>query len=127
VWGEHGMDAMWSAATIKVIGAGIDDARLAEDLSRLVGDHDVTVRSVSYGRNGPSESASLRRQRILAPEDIRSLPRGRALVLATGSRAAMVVLQPWYAGPRRAAVQAAVAEATAALTARARTGSEVPS
>ena len=82
VWGEAGMDAMWSASTVKVIGAGIDDAKLAEDLSRLIGDHDVTVRTVSHGRGGSSESSSLPRQRILAPEDARALPRGRALVLA---------------------------------------------
>ena len=49
VWGEHGMDALWSAATVKLIGPGLDDARLAEDLSRLVGDHDVPVRSINHG------------------------------------------------------------------------------
>jgi type IV secretory pathway TraG/TraD family ATPase VirD4 len=119
VWGEAGMDAVWSAATIKVIGAGIDDARLAEDLSRLVGDHDITIRSVSHSRHGPSESSSLRRQRILAPEDIRALPRGRALVLATGAPAAMVQLRPWHAGPRSTEVHTAVADATEGLTARA--------
>jgi len=25
VWGDAGMDAMWSASTVKVIGSGIDD------------------------------------------------------------------------------------------------------
>jgi type IV secretory pathway TraG/TraD family ATPase VirD4 len=43
VWGRDGMDALWSAATIKLVGAGIDDARFAEDLSRLIGEHDVPV------------------------------------------------------------------------------------
>jgi type IV secretory pathway TraG/TraD family ATPase VirD4 len=125
VWGEAGMDAMWSASTVKVIGAGIDDAKLADDLSRLIGDHDVTVRSVSYGRGGHTESSTLRRQRILAPEDIRALPRGKALVLATGSKAAMVQLLPWYNGPHRTSVQRAAAHATAELTTRARLGQEV--
>jgi type IV secretory pathway TraG/TraD family ATPase VirD4 len=125
VWGEAGMDAMWSASTVKVIGPGIDDAKLADDLSRLIGDHDVTVRSVSYGRGGHTESSALRRQRILAPEDIRALPRGKALVLATGSKAAMVQLLPWYNGPHRATVQRAAANAIAELTTRARLGQEV--
>jgi type IV secretory pathway TraG/TraD family ATPase VirD4 len=119
VWGEAGMDAMWSAATVKVIGAGIDDPKLAEDLSRLIGDHDVTVRSVSSSRHGSSTSTSLRRQRILPAEQIRALPRGRALVFATGSPAALVDLQPWYAGPRAAAVRDAVQVSEAGLTVRA--------
>ena len=96
VWGDHGMDALWSASTCKVLGAGLDDARFAEDVSRLIGDHDVTVRSVSRGSGHASESTSLRRQRILPPEAIRALPRGRALLLATGAKAAMIDLQPWY-------------------------------
>jgi len=119
VWGEHGMDTLWSAATIKLIGAGLDDARLAEDLSRLVGDHDVTVRSLSYGERRTTESISLRRQRILGPEDIRALPRGTALLLATGATPALVTLQPWFDGRHRAPVAAAIEIASAELTAAA--------
>ena len=51
VWGEQGMGALWSAATIKLIGAGIDDAKLAEDLSRLVGEHDVPTATVHPRRH----------------------------------------------------------------------------
>ena len=25
VWGNQGMDALWSAATVKLVGAGVDD------------------------------------------------------------------------------------------------------
>jgi len=108
VWGDHGMDALWSAATCKLLGAGLDDARLVEDVSRLVGDHDVPVRSISRGDGRATESVSLRRQRVLPPEDIRALPKGSALLLATGCRPAMVSLQPWYSGERAHAVAAAV-------------------
>lgn len=108
VWGEHGMDALWSAATCKLLGAGLDDARLVEDVSRLVGDHDVPVRSISRGDGRATESVSLRRQRVLPPEDIRSLPKGSALLLATGCRPAMVSLQPWYLGDRADAIRAAI-------------------
>lgn len=100
VWGENGMDALWSAATCKVIGAGLDDARVAEDVSRLIGDHDVPVRSINRGDGRASESISLRRQRILPPEDLRALPRGQALLLATGCRAALMRLLPWYQSER---------------------------
>ena len=91
------MDALWSASTIKLIGAGIDDPRLAEDISRMIGDHDITVRSVNHGRHGSGENLNLRRQRILAPEAVRALPRGTALLFATGCRPVTLTLQPCYA------------------------------
>ncbi len=65
VWGETGMKALWSAATVKVIGPGIDDPRFAEDLSRLIGDHDVAVEGSSVADGRRSRSTSLRQQRIL--------------------------------------------------------------
>ncbi|MCK9931056.1 type IV secretory system conjugative DNA transfer family protein [Frankia sp. Mgl5] len=119
VWGEPGMDALWSAATIKIIGAGIDDPRLAEDLSKLVGEHDVPTESVSHSTQGVSVSISARRQRILDPADIRALPKGRALLLATGTRVAAIALRPWYTGPHRAQITAAITAATAHITDRA--------
>jgi len=33
VWGATGAEVLWSAATVKLVGAGLDDPRLAEDLS----------------------------------------------------------------------------------------------
>jgi type IV secretory pathway TraG/TraD family ATPase VirD4 len=117
VWGEQGMDALWSAATIKLIGAGIDDAKLAEDISRLVGDHDIDVRSYSASDRSTSASTSVRRQRILGPEDIRALPRGTALLLATGTRPALIDLQPWYSSPSAAAVTACQQQSHETMTA----------
>jgi type IV secretory pathway TraG/TraD family ATPase VirD4 len=108
VWGEHGMDTLWSAATCKILGAGLDDAKLVEDVSRLVGDHDVTIRSVSRGDGRAGESISLRRQRILPPEEIRAMPRGSALLLATGCTPALLRLIPWYTGPRAADITLAL-------------------
>jgi type IV secretory pathway TraG/TraD family ATPase VirD4 len=124
VWGEHGMNALWSAATIKLIGAGIDDPKLAEDLSRLAGEHDVPVGSMTRDGSGlASWQTSTRRQRILEAADIRALPKGTALLLATGLPVAMIDLQPWYTGPDAAAITVAAASATAAITHRAvRTG-----
>lgn len=106
VWGEHGMDTLWSAATCKLLGAGLDDPRLVEDVSRLVGEHDVAVRSVNRGSGRVGESVSLRRQRILPPERVRALPKGTALLLATGCRPALVTLVPWFAGPKARVVAA---------------------
>jgi type IV secretory pathway TraG/TraD family ATPase VirD4 len=123
VWGQAGMQALWGAATVKVVGPGMDDERFAESLSRLLGEHDVPV--ASYSRGGRdrtlTESVSLRRQRILPPDKIRALRKGTALLLATGCPGAVIELQPWFTGPRARDIAAAEAAATKLLTTRAST------
>ncbi|MEV3853159.1 TraM recognition domain-containing protein [Streptomyces sp. NPDC050095] len=119
VWGEAGMDALWSAATIKLVGSGIDDADFADKLSRLVGDHDVRTVSVSTSESGKSTSVSMRQERVLPADAIRALPKGSALLLATGIRPALLDLKPWYREPDADRLGAASAKETAAITERA--------
>lgn len=119
VWGEAGMDALWSAATIKVVGSGIDDADFADKLSRIIGDHDVQTTSVSTSNGTRSTSVSMRTERILPPDAIRALPKGKALLLATGMRVAMLDLKPWYKEASAKTIGPASQQATEAITARA--------
>ncbi|MDF9811832.1 type IV secretory system conjugative DNA transfer family protein [Streptomyces sp. SPB162] len=119
VWGDTGMDAMWSASTVKVIGSGIDDPDFADKLSRLIGDHDVQTTSTSHSESGKSTSVSMRQERILPADAIRALPKGTALCFATGMRAAMLDLRPWYREPGAEELSAASARASQAITARA--------
>ncbi|MFD1661008.1 type IV secretory system conjugative DNA transfer family protein [Streptomyces caeni] len=119
VWGEAGMDALWGAATIKLLGAGLDDADFVEKVSRLVGEHDVSTVSYSKSKDGRSRSTSYRLERILPADRIRALPKGTALLLATGIRPAMVRLRPWYAEPGADRIQAAAQAEVKAITARA--------
>ncbi|MFF3088700.1 type IV secretory system conjugative DNA transfer family protein [Streptomyces nojiriensis] len=119
VWGDAGMDAMWSASTVKVIGSGIDDPDFADKLSRLIGDHDVETKSTSVSDSGKSTSISMRQERILPADAIRALPKGTALCFATGMRAAMLDLRPWYMEPGAEELSAASAAASRAITTRA--------
>ncbi len=104
-----------------MVGSGIDDASFAEDLSRLIGDHDVTTISISSGDGRSSRSRSVRQQRILPAAAIRALPKGQALVWLTGSKVAMVTTLPWYDGQRADEIAAQVTAAQAGLTAAAGT------
>ncbi|MEV4637748.1 TraM recognition domain-containing protein [Actinoplanes sp. NPDC049548] len=112
VWGEPGMDALWSAATIKLLGAGLDDADFVDKIARLVGQHDVKTPSWSKSKDGSSRSMSYRQEQVLPADKIRALPKGTALLLATGVRPALVRLRPWYkeadAGPISKAAKAEV-------------------
>ncbi|MFG2094630.1 type IV secretory system conjugative DNA transfer family protein [Streptomyces sp. NPDC048612] len=118
-WGDAGMDALWSAATIKIVGSGVDDADFADRISRQGGDHEVQTTSVSMSEGGKSTTVSMRTERILPPDVIRALPKGKALLLATGIRVAMLDLKPWYKERSAKVIGAASARATKAITERA--------
>ncbi|AEA28968.1 TRAG family protein (plasmid) [Pseudonocardia dioxanivorans CB1190] len=97
VWGRSGMDKLWSAATIKLVGAGVHDPEFCEHVSRLIGEHDVPTWSDQRGRGGSSTSYSTRRDRILAASDVAALPKTQAVLIAAGRRPGLITLMPWYA------------------------------
>ncbi|MFI8365277.1 type IV secretory system conjugative DNA transfer family protein [Streptomyces sp. NPDC085612] len=114
-WGEVGMDAMWSAATKKIIGVGIDDAKFAQDISTLTGAHHVERGSYSKGKEGISRSYSEQREQIMDPAEIRAMRKGTALLMSTGMPIAQISLRPWYEekamahiGPQMKAEEAAI-------------------
>ncbi|WP_067547688.1 TraM recognition domain-containing protein [Nocardia crassostreae] len=71
-WGRGGMDELWSAATIKVLGGGVDD--------------------IPHLRDRPGVP------------DLRSLPRGRAVLLASGVPPVLIETEPWWDGEYAAAI-----------------------
>ncbi|GAA2442272.1 hypothetical protein GCM10010433_49280 [Streptomyces pulveraceus] len=95
------------------------DPDFADKLSRLIGDHDVETTSTSPSESGKSTSVSMRQERILAADAIRALPKGTALAFATGMRAAMLDLRPWYLEPGAGELSAAPARASKGITERA--------
>jgi hypothetical protein len=93
------MDAMWSAATTKLLGAGLDDADFAAKISLLIGDHEIWRRSVSFGgASGHSNSVQPHDKRAVQASDVRLMKKGTALLLATGTRIARITLFQWHQG-----------------------------
>jgi type IV secretory pathway TraG/TraD family ATPase VirD4 len=116
-WGEVGMDALWSAATKKLIGVGLDDPKFVSDVATLVGPHWVGRGSYSKSKEGYSYSVSEQREQVMDPADIRRMSKGTALLLATGTPVAQIALRPWYEeeamshiGPEMAAEETAIAK-----------------
>ena len=126
LWGEPGMAALWGSATKKLIGAGVDSPRLARDVAVLVGHHDVPVRSISVGDGRASEQISFQRRMILEAADIRAIERGTALLLATGTRPALLDLRPWHTGSGAAQIDAARLRAEAAIQRAAQAAAGIP-
>lgn len=109
VWGESGMKKLWSASNIKVYGGGVSEGTFLEDLSRIIGDFDRIQTSTSSGRGHRSVSQQLHRERILDIADLAAMPKGRAVVLASGSRPTLIRTQPWMTGPHADQVRASIA------------------
>ncbi len=103
-WGEHAADAIWDAATVKLILGGLGKVRDLDDLSRLIGERDEATTSVSRGGgSGQSTSTSLRRVPVMPPELLRTLPDGLAALLLRRTKPAIVDLTAWQ--QRRDAAQ----------------------
>ena len=108
VWGESGMRKLWSASNVKVYGGGVAEVEFLENLSKVVGDYDKRTSSVTYSRGVRSTTEQLHRERILDVADLAALPKGRAVVLASGSRPTLITAQPWMTGPHAEAVRASI-------------------
>ena len=119
VWGRAGMDKLWSAATVKLIGAGVHDPSFCEHISRLIGPHDVPTWSDQRGRGGGSTTWSTRRDQIMSAADIAALPKTDAVLISTGRKAGKIRLLPWYAERDTAEITSYAAEAADAVRAAA--------
>ena len=106
-WGEHAADAIWDAATVKVILGGLAKMRDLEDVSRLLGEIDEPTQTLSQGRGGErSSSTSLRMVPVMPPAVLRTLPFGTGVLLLRHTRPAVIDLQPWPSRPDGPSLQA---------------------
>jgi type IV secretory pathway TraG/TraD family ATPase VirD4 len=111
VWGEHGMKKLWSAANIRVYGGGASETAFLTDLSQLLGDFEPETTSISVQRgamHSRSTTTATRVEKILGVADLASLPKGRAVVFASGTRPVLIATEPWQHGPRAAEVCASL-------------------
>jgi type IV secretory pathway TraG/TraD family ATPase VirD4 len=95
-WGEHAADAIWDAATVKLVLGGLAHRRDLDDVTRLLGEIDEPVPTYSRGRAGDrSTSTSLRQVPVMPPAVLRTLPFGTAVLLLRHTPPAVVDLQAW--------------------------------
>ena len=109
VWGRDGMRKLWSASNIAVYGGGVKEPEFLGELSQMIGDYDHHTTSTNTGRGNRSTSHGIQRERTLDVADLGALPRGRAIVFASGAPATMIETAPWMTGPKADAVRASIA------------------
>lgn len=99
VYGPDESDAIWDSATLKLVLGGAGKRDTLEDISILVGERDDSTTSVTQNSilaiTPASVQESLRRVRILPPDEIRQLPFGMALIMLRAAPLAFIDLTPW--------------------------------
>ncbi|PXX57819.1 TraM-binding TraD/TraG-like protein [Nocardia tenerifensis] len=103
-WGEPGMNALWAAANIKVLGSGVDDTNFLRERSEAIGDYEVISASVSESKGGKSYSRSLGSSKTFSVQALAQLPRGRVIVFPSGAPPVLVRTVPWWEGEYAAEV-----------------------
>ncbi len=122
-WGEHAADAIWDAATVKIVLGGLAKYRDLDDVARLLGEIDELVETRTSGRSGErSSSTSVRSVPVMQASVLRTLPFGTGVLLLRQTKPTVIDLHPWTAR-RDAAVLRADREAVEHATA---TETEVP-
>lgn len=104
-WGQAGMNALWAAANIKVLGSGVDDTNFLRERSEAIGSHDAISQSVSESKGGKSFSRSLGSSTTFSVQALAQLPRGRAIVFPSGAPPVLVRTVPWWEGEYAAEVK----------------------
>ncbi|QZN84921.1 TraM recognition domain-containing protein [Cellulomonas sp. C5510] len=95
-WGEHAADAIWDAATVKLVLGGLAKYRDLDDVSRLLGEIDELTETRSQGRAGErSTSTSVRMVPVMPPSVLRTLPFGTGVLLLRHTRPVVIDLDPW--------------------------------
>lgn len=97
-WTDKGMDALWSAANIKMYAGGVSEKSFLSVLSELIGTYYEDSRQTSHSRQGHSSSISQQSQQrpIATVADLQALPARRAWVFASGATPVLTRLVPYW-------------------------------
>lgn len=88
---------------------GNEGTEFLNELSQMIGDYDRRTTSTSVGRGSRSTSHGIQRDRTLDVADLGALPRGRAVVFASGAPATLVETVPWMNGPHAEKLRTSIA------------------
>ena len=88
----------------------------------MIGDYDKRTISTNVGRGNRSTSHQVHRERTLDVADLGALPRGRAIVFASGAPATLIETVPWMKDPRASEIRASISAHDPSSQSHSRTG-----
>ena len=95
IWGEAGERALRDLANITLVWGGQKDVGFLEEISRLAGEHDELVETVTHNEMGKSNSWTPRRMPVLPIGDIANLAPNHAVVVSPHLRPRITYLPSW--------------------------------
>jgi type IV secretory pathway TraG/TraD family ATPase VirD4 len=98
-WKADQAQAIWDAATVKVILGGQSDARDLTNLSKLLGEVEVKESSESTRGGEKSTTTSVRHRPILSVDDLRKIPFGAGVLMLRSASPIFVDFQRWDERP----------------------------
>jgi len=104
IWGEAGERALRDLANITLVWGGQKDVVFLEEISRLAGEHDELVETMTHNDAGRSSSWTPRRMPVLPVGDIANLPPYHAVVVSAHLRPRVTHLPSWRRDRKLAAL-----------------------
>jgi type IV secretory pathway TraG/TraD family ATPase VirD4 len=105
LWGEKGMKKIYSAATVKIIGSGLDEEGYLRQVSSTMGEYRYDTVNVSTGdRKSVSMSPDGGKEHIWTVGDLAAMPIGRAIVKRAGAPGVLIKTVRWMDTPHADAV-----------------------
>ncbi|MDD3227789.1 MAG: type IV secretory system conjugative DNA transfer family protein [Oscillospiraceae bacterium] len=84
-YGKEGAEIVVDNCQDTIFGGFAPNSQTAEVLSKALGSRTVMSGSISRGKNDPSQSLQMMERPLLTPDELKSLPKGRFIVMKTGT------------------------------------------
>jgi type IV secretory pathway TraG/TraD family ATPase VirD4 len=117
VWGEKGMEKLFTAANWLVYLGGNKPGAFLSRLSDAAGEYYYTTPGSRPSATGPGGPPQEHKDRIFDASELSAMPRGRALLLSSGNSPLLLRTIPWMQDPvMRPKVEASILQYDPAAT-----------
>ena len=84
-YGKEGAEILTDNCQDTIFGGFAPNSQTAEVLSKALGNRTVLSGSISRGKNDPSQSLQMIERPLMTPDELKSIPKGRFIVMKTGT------------------------------------------
>ena len=95
-YGKEGAEIIVDNTQLTIFGGFAPNSTSAETLSKALGSRTVLSGSVSRGKNDPSESLQMIERPLMTADELKSMPKGRFVVMKAGAHPMRVKLKLYY-------------------------------
>ncbi|MDJ0318605.1 type IV secretory system conjugative DNA transfer family protein [Arthrobacter antibioticus] len=108
VWGKAGMDALLEAANWVAYAGGNKPGHLLSLFSDAIGDYYYSTLGSPGSQGMPRGPRQEQKDKVFDPAELSALPKGRAVLLSSGNRAALLRTVPWMVTKHQEGIRASL-------------------